>query len=173
MVAFFLLTIMVETEIIQEVLQGPKTILETRIDTICNAAELVYPGNWCLRDAEHNLKSKFGANNTKRLVIRFPKSTIKGGSKNHTITDSYIAIPFTADYAKMRSNKMYMLRTKASILEYSCGYFHSHAQNVSGNESSSILACGVGFFTVLLFFCRVLGDYTMKLTNLEGITIVT
>lgn len=126
---------MVETEIEQKV-NGPKTLIETKRDAICEIAESIYPGRWSLDVNESFFNGNVSTGACNRLIIHFPKSTIKNSNgETHNIQESYIAILISKDYSRLLSNYMFMLRTKVELKEFTSGYFHSHAQTVNQNPS--------------------------------------
>lgn len=128
---------MVEIEIEQKI-HGPKTLTETKRDTICEIAESIYPGRWSLDINESSFNGNCSVGMLNRLIIHFPKSTIRNeNGESHDIQESYIAILVKKDYSKLASSYMFMMRTKVALKEFASGYFHSHAQNVNLNPSVS------------------------------------
>ena len=126
---------MVETEIEQKI-YGPKTLLDTKRDAICEIAESIYPGRWSLDVNESSFNGNCNIGMINRLIIHFPKSTIRNeNGYSHDIQESYIAILIRKDYSKLSSSYMFMMRTKVALKEFTSGYFHSHAQNVNLNPS--------------------------------------
>jgi len=118
---------------LSSIVYGPKPKQEHFIDMICEAAEWVYPGNWCLDVAEHSLKTVLNTPN--RLLIRFPEVNLSNGvDPIHKIEDVFIAIPISKDYSKASTVSLAMIRSTASIVEFNCGYMHSHARRSSNDR---------------------------------------
>lgn len=125
-----------------------KDIEIERLDSIKNACERVFPGNW---DIDYNCRREFSQENinqsscssTWKLYIRFPKITITNSKKETVeINDLIIVIEFRRDFLKFKNAYIYGTVFSATNKLYASKFRHSHLPSADDFTSFNTFCLG-------------------------------